>query len=223
MNRLIPESARLSAEEGARTSQILENVLPAEGAPDPTLGEVLRKLDDRAFGLTMLILVAPNCIPFPPLPVLSSITGVPLMLIALQFAFGRHTIWLPRRYAEKTVSRPALARMVRILKPKIEWLERGVKPRWPMFTNALGDRFVGAGIAFLALVMSLPIVMGNFPPAVAILVMALGLIESDGRTIFLGAVLGVLATLWVALVAFVGVEIVLVLFPWARDWLPFLP
>lgn len=206
-----------------RTSQILRDLLTGHDGQDPTLGQVLRALDDRAFGLTMLILVAPNCIPFPPLPIVSSITGIPLMLIALQFAWGRHTVWIPKRYADKVVPASSLTRIVNILAPRIEWLERGIKPRWPVFTNMTADRLIGAVIALLAFVMSLPIVAGNVPPALAILVIALGLIESDGRTIFVGLVMAALAVIWVGLILFVGIEIITTIFPFAEGWFPFMP
>ena len=57
---------------------------------------------------------------------------------------------------------------------------------------------MGAVLLILALIMMLPIpIMGNLPPALAIIVLALGLAESDGKVLlggFLAAGLAVLFT-----------------------------
>jgi hypothetical protein len=51
------------------------------------------------------------------------------------------------------------------------------------------------GVAFLilAVVVSLPIAFGNQPPAVAMALLALGMIERDGAFVIAGLVSGVIA------------------------------
>jgi hypothetical protein len=57
-------------------------------------------------------------------------------------------------------------------------------------------------VVLLSLVLAFPIPFGNAPIAFALVVLALGLMEEDGRALSLGLVLGVLALAWnAALVA----------------------
>ena len=52
------------------------------------------------------------------------------------------------------------------------------------------QRFLGIAFVILATVMSLPIPFGNFPPGLAMALMAIGLIERDGLIIILGLAIG---------------------------------
>ena len=74
-----------------------------------------------------------------------------------------------------------------------EWLcklERLTKPRWLGVTGLVSERWLGAFCLLLALVLVLPIPLGNLPPAVAVALVALGLIEKDGIFVALGLVVG---------------------------------
>ena len=78
-------------------------------------------------------------------------------------------------YAAKCLLLPRLAKLERLLAPRLGWL-----------FGAWGDRVVGLVCTLLALVLILPIPLGNLLPALAIALMSLGLMQRDGIVLLLG-------------------------------------
>ena len=70
---------------------------------------------------------------------------------------------------------------------------RLLTPRLAALTSPAAERWIGGAIVVLAVVLSLPIVFGNQPPALAIALIALGLIEKDGAFVIAGLVAGIAA------------------------------
>ncbi|MBY6263508.1 exopolysaccharide biosynthesis protein [Azospirillum sp. 412522] len=193
-----------------RVSDLLDDFLsrgdpPASGASDPasavptriSLGEIMDALGDRAFGALLLILSIPNVLP---VPGLSTATGVPMILLGAQMAAGRHGPWLPRRMLAAGFDRKAFLGVIRRAKPWAERVERHLRPRLPAMAGPAAERLLGLAVVVLAGILSLPIVFGNQPPAFAIALIALGLMESDGAFVSAGLVAGLLAIAIVAAV-----------------------
>ena len=67
-----------------------------------TLDWVLRQLNERAFGLFLLVLALPCCIPF--LYGIPQVVALPLMFVSAQILLGRQVPWLPSRLAARTVT-----------------------------------------------------------------------------------------------------------------------
>lgn len=153
------------------------------------LGDLLAWLDDRAFGILMLVLAFPNIFPNPILG-LSGMLGVPLAFVAMQLAVGRHRPWLPRAVLERSVARTALLQAVRRLTPALARIERLLRPRWTPVSGWTGERLVAGLCVVLAVALALPIPFGNTLPALAISVIALGMVERDGLAILVGVALG---------------------------------
>lgn len=182
-----------------RASEIIEDFVTRTHDDRIAVGALTEMLGDRAFGMLALVLALPNIIP---LPGLSTLTGAPIIVLGAQLAIGKPTPRLPRRLAAATFSRDALLNVLKRAHPWIERVERRFRPRLPWLTHGPGERLAGAAMALLAAVLSLPVVFGNLPPAAAIAVIALGLIEKDGLMVLSGLVLGVLAVAFVALIVF---------------------
>ncbi|PWC31468.1 exopolysaccharide biosynthesis protein [Azospirillum sp. TSO35-2] len=173
-------------------------LLRGPGAGDRiSLAEVMDALGDRAFGALLLILSIPNVLP---VPGLSTATGVPMILIGAQMALGRHGPWLPRRILATSFDRGAFLGVIRRAKPWADRVERHLRPRLPALAGPSAERVLGVAVMVLAIVLSLPIVFGNQPPALAIALIALGLMESDGAFVAAGLVAGVLSIAIVAAV-----------------------
>ncbi|PGH56714.1 exopolysaccharide biosynthesis protein [Azospirillum palustre] len=162
-----------------------------------SLGEIMDALGDRAFGALLLILSIPNVLP---VPGLSTATGVPMILLGAQMAAGRHSPWLPRRMLAASFDRKAFLGVIRRAKPWAERVERHLRPRLPAMAGPTAERLLGLAVVVLAVILSLPIVFGNQPPALAIALIALGLMESDGVFVSAGLVAGLLAIVIVAAV-----------------------
>lgn len=186
-------------QEGARASQVLDDFLAIDHDERIRLGDAMMALGDRAFGAFLILLAVPNVLP---VPGLSTVTGVLILLLGAQILAGRPTPWLPHRLAAASVERGALLRVLARAKPRIAWIEEHLlRARLSRLACGLGERAAGAVIVVMAAVMALPIVFGNQPPALAICLIALGLIERDGLFVLAGYVTAVLA---LAIVVAVG-------------------
>ncbi|MBP2290380.1 exopolysaccharide biosynthesis protein [Azospirillum rugosum] len=178
-------------------SALLDDFLSHDHGERIALGDLMGILGDRAFGALLLLLSIPNVLP---VPGLSTVTGLPMILIGAQMLMGLDRPWLPRRVAAATVDRDAFLRVVKRAHPTIDRLERHLRPRLPALTDGTAERLLGLAVIVLAAVLALPIVFGNQPPAFAIALIALGLIEKDGAFVAAGLAAGLVAIAIVAAV-----------------------
>ena len=120
------------------------------------------------------------------IPGSSAFTGVPLMVLAIQLLLGRSDVWLPRLIADRAIERASFARLVRAALPTVERIERLARPRWWPGSYQLAERIIGLCTFVLAGLLSLPIPFANAGPALAIVMLALGLSERDGYWLVAG-------------------------------------
>lgn len=73
----------MTAANNLRTSKLLRKLLEHHQGDQICLSDVLRQLDDRAFGFLLLICAVPEILPLPPVG-FSAIVGIPLMLVSAQ-------------------------------------------------------------------------------------------------------------------------------------------
>ncbi|MFS2012990.1 exopolysaccharide biosynthesis protein [Azospirillum sp. CT11-132] len=201
---LLDDFLTRGAATGAATGDPLSNdpavpsrIPPGETSSRISLGEIMDALGDRAFGALLLILSIPNVLP---VPGLSTATGVPMILLGAQMALGRHGPWLPRRMLAASFDRKAFLGVIRRAKPWAERVERHLRPRMPALAGPTAERLLGLAVMVLAGILSLPIVFGNQPPAFAIALIALGLMESDGAFVSAGLIAGLLSIAIIAAV-----------------------
>lgn len=169
------------------------------------LKDVVDVLEDRAYGLLLLILALPNVIPNP-VPGLSGILGVPLVLVAAQLAAGRPHPWFPKFLAERSMRTADFKAVVEKLVPWLRRLERLTRPRLRWLCKPPSERLLAAFCLMLAIVLALPIPLGNILPALAVSLIALGLIEHDGIAIGAGIALGLASIVIVSAVIIAMVE-----------------
>ena len=157
-----------------------------------TFGELIEALGQRGYGALIVLLALPNLLPFW-VPFLSPLVGVPMFIVCAQLAFGRTTPRLPDMVARRSMRGAALLGMIQKASPWLRRVERFVKPRPSFLTTRTGERLVGAWCMVLAAIVVLPTPLTNGPPALACLIMALGMLEEDGVVILAGAAFGLLA------------------------------
>jgi hypothetical protein len=187
-----------------KLSELLRAVSHNAGARI-SLGEIADAMAERSFGAFLVVFCIPNLIPLP--PGATFVLGLPLVFVAFQMVFSRlETIWLPRRLHDYSFDNQAFAAVLDRVVPWLEWAEKFISPRlWP--ANArLFERLIGLFALFLALVIFLPIPLGNMGPSYALALMGLGLTERDGITFGVGALIGLLFSI---VVCYVGYEIVM--------------
>lgn len=158
------------------------------------MGELTGAFGERTFGVLILILSLPNAVGLGAIPGLSAVFGLPQIFIALQMAIGRETLWLPDWLACRSIAGSDFAIMVDKAMPHLLRVEKALRPRLLPLSSAFAERVLGLIFVVLASIVSLPIPLGNQPPAVAMAIMSIGLIERDGLYISIGAVVGFLAT-----------------------------
>lgn len=192
------------AELHARASTLLHAL--AEAAPERvSLGALAAALEDRGFGVAILCLALPNAVPGPYIPGLSAILGLPIIWLGLQMALGRDHPRFPQWLQRRSLTRRRFAGLVAHAAPLLRRIEQWLVPRPGRLTRAPGQRLPGIAVILYGLVLSLPVPLGNLPMALAITVLALGLIEQDNRTLTVGLAAGLLACLWNAILVALGV------------------
>ncbi len=146
-----------------------------------SLGEMSEAFGDRAFGLLILLLLLPSL-----LPGMASVFGTPVLILGVQMGLGRRTPKLPAFIARQSIKRADLLRLSGASSKWLKRVETFVKPRPGWFTTPAGDKLFGWLTAYVALMLILPGPGTNGPPAFGNLVMALGLVEADNRTLAWG-------------------------------------
>lgn len=156
---------------------------------------------DRAFGALIFVFALPNVFPTP--PGTSAILGLPLIILSFQLLYGRPTPWLPKAIALRSIAREDLAAVVRRAVPVLKRFERVLKPRLSWLVTSVAERLLALLLLILAVILFLPIPLGNMLPAAAMCVIALALIEHDGLAALLGVVISAISMLiiWGAMIA----------------------
>jgi len=167
--------------------------------------DITESLGQRSFGFILLIFALPNSLPILGIPGVSTITGLPLLFVAVQMALGHKRVYLPRWIADSSLATADFQKLVNKVAPWLRRLEKLMKPRIPVLTHGNAERWLGAFCVLLAFLLVLPIPFGNLLPALGILFIALGLIESDGVCVLAGIALGIAS--WVLLSGLVWVVI----------------
>lgn len=157
-----------------------------------TLADLMNALGHRAFGVAILVFALANLL-IANIPGISTVLGIPIILIGAQLMMGQHRPWLPKKLAEKEFDKQVFERMIARTLPVLRKVEVFIRPRL-LFLSLKADRFLGLLCLLLGIVLALPIVFGNWLPAWALTAIALGMIERDGVLILIGMGIGVAAT-----------------------------
>jgi hypothetical protein len=197
----------LSSKNTRKTSEILDDL--ARGArARVSLGDLVGRLGDRAFGLLMLIFSLPNAVGLGSIPGLSTVFGLPQVIFALQMIAGLQRPWLPRWLLAKSISAEEFRSIVDKSRPQILRIERRLRPRMHWMSSTLAERLLGLVFLVLATIVALPIPGGNWPPAIAMGLMALGVIERDGAFVLFGLGVAAIAIVIALAVVTLGVAAV---------------
>ena len=172
-----------------------------------SLGEVVDALGSSAIGMVLIILTLPALIPIP--GPFGLVFGTILMFVSAQLLFGVRRLWLPELARQRMLPVGAVARMVEVGAPILLRAEAALRPRRMLpLTGRLGRIALAVPMVLLALAIALPIPLGNIPPALSMIAIALGLVVRDGIAIVIGLILSIFAGLWAAAILVFGAEII---------------
>jgi hypothetical protein len=186
-----------------KLSQILSGIAADPARERVSVGDLLAAMGDRAFGALMLIFALPNLLPTP--PGISGILGVPLVFLAAQLMLGQRP-WLPKVIANRSMLRVDFSAFMDRAGPWLARVEKLLRPRLGVLVHPPAEYAIGVACLLLAVILILPIPLGNILPALAICMFSFGLLEKDGLWAIVGAITTVVSVVIVAGVVFALVK-----------------
>jgi len=163
---------------------VLQKIDDAAGADGLTVSEIVDQLDERAFGLLILLFALPCLVPGLPG---AQIIAIPIFLLALQVVINRSEPWLPGWFMRARVKKSWISSIARFADKRLRWTETFARPRWRWLATGIGERLVGLIMALAAVTVMLPIT--NTIPSVALTLASIGLIQRDGLLTLLGSLI----------------------------------
>jgi hypothetical protein len=171
-----------------KTSALLAETLNAIDSTHVSVGDLMMQFQRRSFGGVLLILALLAMVPG-----ISVFAGIAMVVPAFQLFMGLPAPVFPNFIQQRQVGVASLQKWGVMISRGVERLETLVVPRWPSLSNRLARRLIGLVILFLGIVVSIPFPFSNFPPALATICFALGLLERDGLMIIIAAILSAIA------------------------------
>jgi len=174
--------------------QSLESM--AADAPDEglSLHAILDRLEERAFGAMLFILALPCAIPF--LYGVPQVVSLPMLALTLQMLAGRNEPWLPEKFGARKIDKAGLSRMSGFGRKWFGWLERISHPRLTFLTGKAMERIIALFLTAFAASILVPLPLTNSTPAIAVAIVAFGLMARDGILVILGTILG---SVWIGI------------------------
>ncbi|MDG3042686.1 exopolysaccharide biosynthesis protein [Roseicyclus marinus] len=174
-----------------------------------TLDWIMAQLHERAFGLFLLVLALPCCIPF--LYGIPQIVALPLVFVSAQILMGRKMPWLPGRLGARQVPAASLQKLADRAGPWLRRIEAVSRPRLAALTRRPLDQIVGVALVVFSASILVPLPGTNTVPGIAVVIVAMGLLQRDGILVILGTILG---TAWIATLLIAGATLASLLKGW---------
>ncbi len=176
-------------------SQDIKLLLTKLATAPITIAEMLRETGERGFSLIIALLALPFLFPMP--PGLSGVMGVGSFILGIQMALGRKSPWLPKLVGRFKFPLSLSQQLLKNVRRIAVWLEKIVQPRWhSVAQHPFSRQGNGFCIAWLSILLMLPIPFTNPLPAVTILLLAVATLEADGLLMCLGYFLTLVNTLF---------------------------
>ncbi len=189
-DKLASQRTRLlhEAMEHKRVSLVLRAVIDTAPGDTISVREIIEAFGERAFGFVIILFSLPNCIPAP--PGMNSVFGIPVLLFAVQLALGFKKPWLPRRIMEKRFRVVTFRKIIDKAEPRLQWVEKCLRPRHTALFGARGDRLIGIFAIVLALCVIVPLPGTNWVPSIALVILSMAILQEDGLVLGFGILTG---------------------------------
>ena len=202
-------AAPSDAHEDIAIADRLDRLAAQAQGDDVPLDWILAQLHERAFGLFLLILALPCCIPF--LYGIPQIVALPLMFVSAQILLGRRVPWLPARLGARRVSTSGLRNLAARAGPWLRRIGAVSRPRLAALTRPPAERAVGLLLVLFSASILVPLPGTNTVPGFAVVLVAMGLLQRDGVLVILGAIIG---TAWIGTLVFAGATLASLIRVW---------
>ena len=161
-----------------------------------SIGAIRDAMGNRSFAPLLVLFAGFNLLPLP--PGTSAILGVPLLIISAQMVYGSKQVWLPSYVSNRSLSAKTFCSMMDWIIPRLARIEQVIRPRYWPFWRRQGDRIIGFVALIMAIVVTLPIPLGNWLPAFATALLGLALSERDGILLAVGGAVSVISMIVIA-------------------------
>lgn len=159
---------------------------------------------------TWLLLMAVPCLL--PVPGVGTVLGLGMAALAAAMWRGQSSTCLPRRVAELELSRIWAQRVLGMLASAYCLAGHFARARLSHLASAERRSWTAAAIGLMAFIVVMPIPFGNVLPALALMLIGLGLVFRDGVAVVLGLAMAALAMC-------VTAGVMLMAWAWGSDWL----
>ena len=193
-------------------TRLLRRLSDEGGEAGLTLDEIRDRLDERAYGLLILLLSIPCLVPG--LYGVPQVVGVIVILLAAQMLVGREEPWLPRWFLKLRAKGSWLKAMADFADSKLGWIGRLSRPRLRRFADGPGEKLAAVFMILATATIVLPLT--NTVPSVALALLSVGLIQRDGLFVIAGAAV---TTAWLTILGAVATGLLLGA-EWATRLLP---
>lgn len=162
--------------------------LPSTGI---TLSQLIERVGDDGLLLLTALLTLVFLIPVS-IPGVSTVFGAAILLIGVSRLIGRD-LWIPARMKDRIIATRKLRPLLRKAMPWLQKIERVSRPnriQWLVASGAI-ERMNNASLILGAVLLMMPFGMipfSNTFPAVALLFLAIGLLQRDGFCVLVGYV-----------------------------------
>ena len=181
----------MTTEHSDSASSVLKGVVAHQEPETITIDEILAALHHRGFGLLFILLAIPNLPPIPMIPGISTLFGVPMFILALQWTLGRDRPTLPKSIGRKSFSRAKFNKAIGKVLPLLRGVEKLAKPTFEGVLSRRFEVFFGLFAMVFAVVLAAPLPFSNLLPAYGLAALGIGLLERDGRFAVLGWAIGI--------------------------------
>lgn len=113
-----------------------------------TVRDMLDRIGPRSFGAILLVPSLILVSPLSAIPLMPTLGGLVVLIIAVQAFFGRRHMWLPSVLARRKLRKSQLVRAVAFLRKPAKWLDDHSRRRLHLLTGAPLDR-----VAMLSVIM----------------------------------------------------------------------
>jgi len=164
-----------------------------------TLSELIRSVGNDGLLILVALLTLVFLIPIS-IPGVSTVFGAAILLISVSRLIGRD-LWIPSKLEHRVIGTRKLRPLLRKALSWLKKLERVSKPnriQWLVAAGAVAF-FNNAALILGAVLLMMPfglIPFSNTFPAVAILLLAIGLLQRDGVCILLGHISNVVTIIY---------------------------
>lgn len=193
-------------------TRLLRRLADDGGDAGLTLHEIRDRLDERAYGLLILLLSIPCLVPG--LYGVPQVVGLIVILLAGQMLVGREEPWLPRWFLNLRCKGSWLKAMADFAETKLGWIDRLSRPRLRRFADGPGEKLAAVFMILATVTIVMPLT--NTIPSIALALLSVGLIQRDGLFVLAGCAV---TTVWLTLLGALGTGLLMGA-EWATRWLP---